>query len=129
MKKYTAFILLWYYSLGTILLPNADFSFLSNLSQHYSHCLSTEDQDMDALEFITDHLINIDGIFDKHEGDDDQKPHKPFLSKTNTLLVLPMPEIYSLQLIIEHPKKTQVVQYANLYKFLFSKDIFHPPST
>lgn len=32
---------------------------------------------MTPLDFITDHLINIDGIFDKHDNGDEQKPHQP----------------------------------------------------
>lgn len=32
---------------------------------------------MTAFDFITDHLINIDGIFDKHDNGDEQKPHSP----------------------------------------------------
>ena len=43
----------------------------------YQHCKATEDKDMTPLDFITDHLINIDGIFDKHDNGDEQKPHTP----------------------------------------------------
>ena len=32
---------------------------------------------MTPFDFIKDHLINIDGLFDKHEDGDDQKPHSP----------------------------------------------------
>ncbi len=29
------------------------------------------------MDFITDHLINIDCLTDKHENGDEQKPHTP----------------------------------------------------
>ena len=43
----------------------------------YEHCKATEDKDMTPLDFLTDHLINIDGLYDKHEKGDEQKPHSP----------------------------------------------------
>ena len=45
-----------------------DFSMLNELPEMYSHCKATEDKDMTPLDFITDHLVNIDGLFDKHEN-------------------------------------------------------------
>ena len=50
----------------------------------YKHCKSTEDKDMTPLDFITDHLINIDGIFDKHDNEDEQKPQELRLNKRYT---------------------------------------------
>ena len=54
-----------------------DFSMLNDLPEMYDHCKATEDKDMTPLDFITDHLLNIDGLFDKHENGDKQKPHSP----------------------------------------------------
>ena len=48
---------------------------LNEIPEMYHHCKSTEDKDMTPLDFITDHLVNIDGLFDKHENGDEQKPH------------------------------------------------------
>ena len=55
-----------------------DFSAIGDLPKMYEHCKATEDKDMTPMDFITDHLINIDGMFDKHQNGDEQKPHKPF---------------------------------------------------
>lgn len=54
-----------------------DFSVQQDISEMYRHCKATEDKDMTPLDFITDHLVNIDGIFDKHDNGDEQKPHEP----------------------------------------------------
>lgn len=54
-----------------------DFSTLIDLPGMYRHCKATEDKDMTPFDFITDHLINIDGLFDKHNNGDEQKPHSP----------------------------------------------------
>jgi hypothetical protein len=68
---------LTYYFFGTFCLPQGDFSVIGDLPEMYQHCKATEDKDMTPLDFITDHLINIDGIFDKHDNGDEQKPHTP----------------------------------------------------
>lgn len=54
-----------------------DFSVLQDLPEIYRNCKATEDKDMTPLDFITDHLVNIDGLFDKHDNGDEQKPHQP----------------------------------------------------
>ena len=43
----------------------------------YRHCKATEDKDMTPFDFITDHLLDIDSLFDKHDNGDEQKPHTP----------------------------------------------------
>lgn len=70
--------LLTYYVFGNLLLPNSDFSILPDLPAMYQHCKETEDIDMTPFDFITDHLLNIDCLFDAHDNDDEQKSHQPF---------------------------------------------------
>lgn len=43
----------------------------------YAQCKSTEDKDMTIFDFVTDHLVDVDFIFDQHENEDEQKPHTP----------------------------------------------------
>ena len=78
MIRITALLLFSYYLLANICLPQGGFSALTDLPEMYRHCKATEDKDMTPLDFLTDHLINIDGLFDKHENGDEQKPHAPF---------------------------------------------------
>ena len=80
-----------------------DFSILKDIPEMYRHCKATEDKDMTPFDFITDHLVNIDGLFDKHDNGDEQKPHMP--SQT------------------QHHGQTQVTFIAY---FLFSFTPFHP---
>ena len=61
-----------------------DFSILNEIPEMYRHCKSTEDKDMTPFDFITDHLVNIDGLFDKHENGADQKPHTPIQSQRHS---------------------------------------------
>jgi hypothetical protein len=78
MRRALCIILLPCFLISVLFLPEGDFSLLTQLPALYQHCKATEDPDMDFIDFITDHLINIDGIFDKHLAGDDQKPHQPF---------------------------------------------------
>ena len=54
-----------------------NFSTLADLPDMYRHCKTTEDKDMGLLDFFTDHLLDIDGVFDHHDNGDEQKPHSP----------------------------------------------------
>ncbi len=65
-----------FYSLGAVFSPMSDFSVIGDLPKMYNHCKDTEDLDMTPLDFVTDHIINIDSLFDSHDHGDKQKPHK-----------------------------------------------------
>jgi hypothetical protein len=54
-----------------------DFSFGGELAAMYHHCKVHEDKDLTPFDFVTDHLLQIDGMFDKHCNGDRQKPHTP----------------------------------------------------
>ena len=77
-----------FYTFGSFCLPLGDFSLLGEIPQIYRHCKATEDKDMNPIDFITDHLLNIDGIFDKHENGDEQKPHIPLQSHHHQLTTI-----------------------------------------
>lgn len=124
------FILL--YSLGTISLPMGNFSALGDLQKMYDHCKATEDNDMSLMDFITDHLINIDSFFDKHQNGDEQKPHKPFEFNIN----YPIPQFISAfeyfvcngsnTFVLSY--KTKISKYKNIgYTYDIIDSIFRPP--
>ena len=78
MKKAGLIFIAIYYLLGNLILPMGDFSTIAEIPAMYQHCKVTEDKDLTAFDFITDHLVNIDGLFDDHAHGDPQKPHTPF---------------------------------------------------
>lgn len=69
--------ILGFYTLGTLLLPMGNFSALLDLPEMYRHCKATEDKDMTPFDFLSDHLFNVDCLFDNHDNGDEQKPHTP----------------------------------------------------
>jgi hypothetical protein len=77
MRQGTLFLLSAYFLLASLCLPGQDLSALPALPDVYRHCQATEDRDMTPWDFITDHLVNIDRLADKHPPGDHQKPHHP----------------------------------------------------
>jgi hypothetical protein len=132
MKKIAHIFLLIYYTFGTICLPMSDFSTLSDLPKMYEHCKATEDKDMTVIDFITDHLVNIDGLFDNHENGDEQKPHKTIDYTIHHTVCQIFQEINTIEFknsnsFVSH-KQIKKSNYKNsLYSFNIMAYIFRPP--
>lgn len=130
MIKTLHILLLAYYSFGTLFLPMGDFSSLQDIPEMYRHCKATEDKDMTVFDFVTDHLINIDGIFDKHNNGDPQKPHSPIQSQH-------IPHIITFQAISVFTFRTKIYHSTEKIVFPIHSDnsfpsdyitkIFRPP--
>jgi len=127
MKKIIGIIVLMYYSIGALILPLSDFSIIPDLPEMYSHCKTSEDKDMTMIDFITDHLVNIDGLFDKHDCGDEQKQHKPFEHKVNIasnfIAIIYTSEISIPQKIIDN----NIVTYNQIYQYDFVESFLRPP--
>lgn len=121
-----------FYSLGTIFLPLSDFSLIKDLPAMYNQCKTTEDKDMTVVDFMTDHLINLDCVFDEHTNEDKQKPHKPFNNNKHQTLYKILSENSFFKTgdegFIKNIKSTKINNFKNnlyFYSLIFS--IFHPP--
>ena len=77
MKRLLSIIFSAYFIVGFLLLQQSDFSMLQDLPAMYQQCKTSEDKDLTPLDFITDHLLNMDCLFDQHDNGDIQKPHVP----------------------------------------------------
>ena len=132
MKKIAHIFLLIYYTFGTICLPMSDFSTLSNLPKMYEHCKATEDKDMNVLDFLTDHLVNIDSLFDNHDNGDEQKPHKTVDFTIHHTVCQMFQEIKTIefknntQFVASHQIKISNYKKA-FYSFNIMASIFRPP--
>ena len=128
MKRLTIILLITYYFSGVFFLPQGDFSVLMDIPSMYNHCKITEDKDLTIFDFITDHLVNIDSLFDKHDKGDAQKPHAP-VQFHQTI----SPAVYIVQ---EHTLITSTAEiiyagytdYCNdIYLSDYTSTIFRPP--
>src|ERR1700748_2429143 len=76
MRRIIVTLLLAYYSMGTLLVPMGDLTYVRDLPQMYRHC-AAEDPDMDLCDFVVEHLMNI---HDDDEHEPNEKPHQPVFS-------------------------------------------------
>ena len=132
MKKIAHIFLLIYYTFGTICLPMSDFSTLSDLPKMYEHCKATEDKDMTVIDFVTDHLVNIDSIFDNHDNGDEQKPHKTVDFTVHHTVCQIFQEIKTIEFKNNNQfvgyNQIKISNYKNsLYSFNIMASIFRPP--
>jgi hypothetical protein len=128
MKKAVTIFLLAFYSFGTFCLPMGDFSTLNCIPEMYRHCKTTEDKDMTAFDFITDHLLNVDGLFDKHENGDEQKPHQPLQNHHPVQTTVTCISYFAFSISWLHPiNATPPVNTMNFHSSDYISKLFRPP--
>ncbi|MFA9220901.1 MAG: hypothetical protein ACEQSL_06925 [Sediminibacterium sp.] len=128
MKKAVNIFLLAFYSFGTFCLPLGDFSVLQDIPEMYHHCKATEDKDMTPLDFITDHLVNIDGLFDKHDNGDEQKPHTPSPTQHHGQAQVTFITYFAFSMAIFHPIVVKpAMPTVNFIQSDYICKIFRPP--
>ena len=130
MKKAFHILLISYYLFGTFCLPLSNFALVSDLPQMYQHCKETEDKDLTPIDFVTDHLINLDSFFDKHTNGDDQKPHKSNEITFHYTFI----QIFQKADIFEFKNNSLVVNSLklinfkdNMYSHICTSCVFRPP--
>lgn len=129
MKKGLLILTATYFLLGNCLLPQGDFSALTELHSMYNHCQRMEDPDLNLVDFITDHLLNLDEVFSEEEADEHELPHNPVPFHTTAapdIFCVAVPEIIIL------PEEKPVIQNLAAYQSpyfsrLSQHDIFQPP--
>lgn len=130
IKQCTTIPLIIYFLFGSLCLPYSDFSYLAELPDMYRHCKATEDVDMGPLDFLTDHLINFDGAFDKHNNGDQQKPHQSNLTFRANPIISLIVYIPTATIIFSYSQKsTRGIFCESLYSFNYTSSVFHPPTS
>ena len=111
--------------------PMCDFSMVKDIPQMYQHCKATEDKDLTAFDFITDHLIDFDCIFDSHDENNEQKSHQSNINHRLTFTVqlntTPTTIVIVQKQAIAIAKNTPNFFYSNNYSFTHSLCVFRPP--
>lgn len=129
MKKIIFFVFALFFLLGSMLLPFGNFSFMNKLPQMYAHCLQ-EDKNMQVIDFVSDHLLDIDGLFDKHKNGDEQKPHNPIPFQHTVQSPTPAltPFLFELKLELALSNEINIISsdQKNSSQEFFSS-IFRPP--
>lgn len=127
---FTSFFVV-FYSLGTIFLPMSDFGILGEMTSIFENCKTTEADDLAAIVFFTDQLLDFDCMIDNSQNKKGQNPHKPI--KHNRYRIFPrmLPEGHCFEVQNEDSigySKNDIVDSCNvLYSFKVVFSIFHPP--
>jgi hypothetical protein len=119
-----------FYTLGTFCLPMGNFSVLPDLPEMYSHCKGHEDKDMTPFDFVTDHLLNLDGMFDKHDNGDEQKPHIPLQTQNHsqiTLFQFISPFTFKSSSFKSSEPKEIIYSSEKISVSNYTSKVFHPP--
>ena len=130
MKKQIFIVFSFFYVLGTFFLQQSDFSAIADLPEMYRHCKTTEDKDMTLVDFVTDHLVNIDSFFDKHLKGDEQKPHLPkhiHHYTVQTCFIQNYEVFKPLNLYSEFFEVTKLKYSDDFYTSDYSKSLLRPP--
>lgn len=127
MYKVASGLILLYFSLGAMLLPMGNFALLPQLPQMYEHCKTHEHPDMNAWEFVTDHLVNVDGVFDSHSDGDEQKPHAPVLNDNFFQQVNFYANTISVDVTPTHFESVSWIRCEENYNGNYLAFVFHPP--
>lgn len=104
---------------------------LQDIPEMYRNCNTTEDKDMNVFDFVTDHLINIDSLFDKHNNGDQQKPHSPVQShhviQTIAFHQLITYFTFKVKKVYFEEKKVFQLQFDSFLSSNYSCKVFRPP--
>lgn len=119
-----------YFLTGTVLLPQGDFSAISQLRDMYHHCKTSEDPDMNLADFVAGHLLNLDEIFeDGTEPGEHELPHSPTPFHTTTAVVAYY--VNRTEIIAFETKQAGIVNLPEYHSPYFSRlnthKIFQPP--
>lgn len=131
MRKSIVILLLAVYSIGTLFLPMGDFAYIHYLPEMYQQCAG-EDPDMDAVDFVFEHLLNLPEIdASKESPDDREKPHQPFHqshSVSQIVVTVSKPLIFEFKpTITSHEKITYLLMNDCDLSTSYLSEVFHPP--
>ena len=84
---------------------------------------------MGPMDFITDHLLNLDGMFDKHVHGDPQKPHNPSLVHHQLIPTLLVPVTSISQKADVKIVCITIVNYDNFIASGFTSQLLRPPDS
>lgn len=131
MKNAFKIFILFCYSLVSLFLSMDDILTLQDMPIMYQNCKEHQQHDISSLDFITDHLINIDGIFYKHNHEGEQEPHKDFHFTHRHSVTIYFQELKKIEFNNVNPileNKIIIFKYIKLnYSFNPFNSAFRPP--
>lgn len=130
MRQLVTIFLLAYYGLGTLLFPMGDMSYVRELPQMYDHC-ATEDPDINACDFVFEHLLNIHDE-DDDAGEEHEKPHQAMYGHAPVQVVATQQHskvIIPVSFILWYNKATFPLTPGDAFRRGYLSGVFRPPAT
>ncbi len=105
-----------------------------DLHKMYERC-SKEDPDITPLDFVFEHLLNLEEVEHFFEGEEEEEegelPHQPFqIMQSPSQFVVALPKILQIELqpFIELAgNSVYPINKGNFYHYNYNTDIFRPP--
>lgn len=103
-----------------------------DLHKMYERC-SQEDPDITPLDFVFEHLLNLEEVEHFFEGEEEEGelPHQPFqITQSPSQFVVALPKTLQIDLpvFIELASSTNYpINKNNFYHYNYNSDIFRPP--
>ncbi len=128
LLKTLTILLLFYFIAGTMFLPEGDFSTLPDMPGMYAHCKAVEDPDMDLPDFITEHLLQIDGLFGHDIPEPGDKPHQPIQFHHQLVPIITAARQFNIELIQPAVVENQLTAQVNeVFLSGYTTSVFRPP--
>ena len=124
-------LLLFFFIAGPMFLPEGDFSTLPDLPKMYADCKTYEDPDMDLTDFVTEHLLEINGmagVFAQAPDEPNEKPHQPVQFHHQFVQMNFAARQFRIEL--QQPVvqvQTLTPQFNDVYLSDYSVSVFRPP--
>ena len=127
LKTLTA-LLLFYFMAGTLFLPEGDFSTLPDMPKMYANCKALEDPDMDLPDFITEHLLSVDGLLGQEIPEPGDKPHQPIQFHHQFVQISTVARQFNIELQQPATGEHQLTaQIDDVYLRGYTVAVFRPP--
>jgi hypothetical protein len=133
VRKITVILMMFFLSLG-LTQPTGCMQYF-NLHEMYAQC-SVEDHDITPLDFVFEHLLNLESIVNIFEGEHEYQmgdhPHEPMqTSQAVAHIQLALPNVLRFEVSEEHPVYREATTYpickGPSYSDTFCGEILRPP--
>lgn len=133
MRKIIVILMMFFLGAG-LTQPTGHIQYF-NLQEKYAQC-SEEDHDITPLDFVFEHLLNLETIVNFLEGELEYEsgdhPHEPFqASQSIAPMLIILPDLVQIDLVKNQPlfwvKTKHAILDRGIYLSCFKDDVFRPP--
>ncbi len=131
MRRAVAILLLFILSVGTVFSPLGNMACTDYVPGMYARCIE-EDPEINAADFVFEHLLNLESLLDFLEQDtDEDEPYAPVNITQQVVQASVVVQQVLQPVFVSHDRLSADGAYAlyrsPFYDNAFIDDVFHPP--